>query len=1593
MFVARSQSLSGFALFLIWGLHLQHVAALYSNGANFDWGDFSNNFASDLSPLLSLFGESPTKQFLSESTHWLDSVLFGLAPIGIITTLISVIRLYGSARMRSIVGRSAEPRGVAETELCSSTSNDVCELWSNGGICRVFGRPKVLAFIFTKDKAKFYSQSPTDTPTCGMQTPDEALSGRMHMRDPQWEEVKPSQNSNHQFAPNPNISLNIGVKQNPVLRAFFVIVGLVSQGGFIAFMWWTTYRVPKLYDPSKGQSPTPWAFGLSVAGTALLNLGMMLCAWLVDEKSRERVFQRIDGNGRVFWLQPGGQRVGDQVFSAFAYSDKEDSKDVAYVTSWRVDDGKADSTDAKNEPAQRLAMTRAKGTYWLAISTTLVGWVIQFLGLRGVPGVVSLVLLVITLCMTILRALVRSNRLESESNALRTVAEIEGHELDWQALMLVQSSSDPQALRRWFISAESSPEESATSEAWSSSDNFKTQGDARDWIIAKEMEEGSATSTTDRKSTPRAASKSGESSIVSGCPNMAARAMHFRVRLAQLTSTPSTKSEHAWSPEVFEMASKLQKAFDKSADYIFLHFPFKNSWKKLLWQKDSQFAWSATCEVGKGIRLPICFYMQKQNGSWGIDRNQLEAVLGLWSWSILKSGPNSRELQRKSIVVMERDRHDTEAAINLWIIANADKLQRETKRRRQSLLSVPTAIDDHLSKQAALSTSTNEEQNTRLFIATDDSLLQLMAQDLFTIFISKVVSIMQPLHMASQEEVKPKDLLGTKASQYLVQTNPHVKAVAEILVSAGVASREESLMSLVPALMAKLPDIDDSSEALLADAKTLRRQGKLKESRNLLNKLFYGGPRKMQNRVLRQLWEVYRAGVRAEPEADAFRQPAWRRGISTMESKIETMSSQEDVKAAEDLKQCYEIVLDSLYQKKRNTRPKQLKKWDPTVVAAWRSATTFNAHKRAEALMLTEDYELARCTRNELLDILEFSIAQDIPELVEDMWLVDWDLVNNEIDNHWSYRNAAGSRSRKGTPLWWAVELGAQPDTLASILDWPHIRIDWSGVTNDVGEPTERTALCLAIGKGNEIVTRSLLRKGADWWQKKDGVYPFSIAAEGGYMKIMKHLFQLGAKEIAPMMAEGLVAAVKGGKQEMAGALLQHIQSESCHYHEMARHWPQKLLLLAVYEKNRVMLDWLLSKGAKINAEVDIDTPDSFPRCWGSEGLTALTVAIANDKVNLDIVKDLVTRGADVNMECEGGNAFVKAVQKYATWSPDGDLEPADIVRFLLEDGKAIVTKPTAGGRHGTALVAACAAPRREGSNHEQLMKLVLERCRPDDIDVLVKEGDFGNALVAAAASGNTATIKALVEKYESVGSQVKEKINKQIPCGKSYGKFGSVLVAAVCTSFEPDDTCKYLLSLGAEVNMPVVNGEYGSALAAASWRPTTSSRIRMLLRAGADVNLQLDYGHYGSALLAMIIHCDLKCVKLLVENDGKIRDANDKDNRADVNTLVSRGKYEYGNALIAAAHLRRVDCVKFLLEKGARVSGVSAWGRFRTALEAAEGRLEEEDSKLVSSFARMRFPWVDNHDFQREAWTKNISSLLEARRDEEKRAAAGMGH
>ena len=70
-----------------------------------DAGNLGRGLFTDLGPLLALFGDEVTKQFLSTSFGFGDDLLLAIAPIGIITIITSAIRVGGYHWMKSLIGR------------------------------------------------------------------------------------------------------------------------------------------------------------------------------------------------------------------------------------------------------------------------------------------------------------------------------------------------------------------------------------------------------------------------------------------------------------------------------------------------------------------------------------------------------------------------------------------------------------------------------------------------------------------------------------------------------------------------------------------------------------------------------------------------------------------------------------------------------------------------------------------------------------------------------------------------------------------------------------------------------------------------------------------------------------------------------------------------------------------------------------------------------------------------------------------------------------------------------------------------------------------------------------------------------------------------------------------------------------------------------------------------------------------------------------------------------------------------------------------------------------------------------------------------
>jgi len=411
--------------------------ALATNGV-----DFSNNLFSDLGPVLALFGEQVTRQFMSQSMSWLEDVIFAMAPLGIITAIISAVRVGGPNWLKAVVGRARESEAVVEFELMSSTSHEVCELWNGKAIVRVMGSPDIAEILYFEDMAN-------DKDKCGLFTLEAAIRAGL-LRDAKetrkggstraeenppvtainrgapdtkkkvfsrifsWISSKSSTTSwdsasadveNATSGPTargsaPNISLNVGKTKGRGELWLFAILGLLLQFGSLIFIGITHYH-PKI-NLKEGEN-SGYAYPLMASGTLFLVMGMMACSHVVQASSVEITWV-AKKPFRILWLQKSAT-VNDQLFGSYALSLDGESNTL--------------TTSRRKYPHSSKHPSSTKSTFAAALSfqnltivgsfISLAGFVTQFVGIRALHWSASIAQLVVTLVMTVARTWIRRN--------------------------------------------------------------------------------------------------------------------------------------------------------------------------------------------------------------------------------------------------------------------------------------------------------------------------------------------------------------------------------------------------------------------------------------------------------------------------------------------------------------------------------------------------------------------------------------------------------------------------------------------------------------------------------------------------------------------------------------------------------------------------------------------------------------------------------------------------------------------------------------------------------------------------------------------------------------------------------------------------------------------------------------------------------------------------------------------------------------------------------------------------------------------------------------------------------------------------------
>jgi ankyrin repeat protein len=857
------------------GLWLLVLAAAPAGAmAGDELNDFSNNLATDLGPLLALFGEAMTKQYLSESTSFLDYFIFALAPIGIMTAIVSAIRVCGSTALRAFIGRAQEGEGTVEAELCTSTGRDVCELFSNPGIARVLGRPKILELVKIRDDSaddwehtgihlfRYHLYKSSHAGGEWVKRTDISLWQRLKDLVKRRQQVSPPSDSSEEdtqdvekpvwteqtqelpseFLTSPNLSLNIGIVKLKWYYFFAAaFLGIALQGGVLVMagvlaldLGWTRFSTtptPTTEDIVKVVMDNPSPI-LYMAGTAVLCVGMFCCASLIGQSTQEDYYQRRAGwdskPSRLFWLQPGNQVVGDQTFDAFAYAEDTNNprKRISEYTS-----------------SHKHRLRRSKIYTPLAITLTLAGYIVQFVGLRGMTPYVSIAHLGVTIIMSIVRGSLRIGRLQREDNKLGGVPDkVVGHELDWLSFEIGKDGEDGEP-PLWHFTGNTSTCES-------------------------DGPESCALET----------SKSPHSKL-----------LRYRARLANLTGhqpfqTLDPLSYQEWRDDQVAIRSKaksLATALSAAAETLLGRIEGANP--VCLHLEIGMSGPPGNDPRAGHVRIVLEPPEDSSLRGWTVDSSEIEAVLGLWLWS-LKTHSWTEEVPRARILSGRDTSAGTDNAailrgeLDLW-------LGRSTVNVSDLTLATP---EDHLPGSQTLwrydadldawrpwpssadigddrkkllrfsgwnsvpgyrgsSSSSNEspvgykklprtpsqlEPVDRAisvqYVKSENSILSECCQELYSALISAMVD--------SKCAPDVGEVAIEEASGQLRWTHGKVSDMATSFAENGVGSYVDGLLSVVQSLRRalKLPDGRDVLFSILQAAARYRKSNKWRRAENLL---------------------------------------------------------------------------------------------------------------------------------------------------------------------------------------------------------------------------------------------------------------------------------------------------------------------------------------------------------------------------------------------------------------------------------------------------------------------------------------------------------------------------------------------------------------------------------------------------------------------------------------------------------------------------------------------------------------------------------------------------------------------------------------
>ena len=397
-------------------------------------------------------------------------------------------------------------------------------------------------------------------------------------------------------------------------------LAIVSYFGFIA------YSHTSKFDKD-GRPIATYAFPMTATGTALLVLGMLTCAHVVDSSTKETRYRAVDGKRPyLVWLQKGS-KVSDQAFSPTAiYRRKPCDVITASSRVFKQQDTKNSGSSERRPSMAETQVEERAGDITIETKTILgtilglLGFVIQFIGLRGMHWSASVVQLAAVLFMTLLRTVVR----RGFTTPVDTQGLISGYELDWFALALSNLGNDPRCKDMLGQGTDHGPKSLVPTHARGGSPRREdlsgqaTKEAVKSWVARPGQ------GSNIQESPPKTQGRENRTEVSD--KDTAQGVMSMRIGLARLSH---------WRGPAFESATRLSAAIEVVLNTIYPQgMQDGNGYD---WCFPVKYPSSQDTDDSKTQTVQIRLAWEKKKKKWEARTDEIDAVLSLWMYSTKKA--------------------------------------------------------------------------------------------------------------------------------------------------------------------------------------------------------------------------------------------------------------------------------------------------------------------------------------------------------------------------------------------------------------------------------------------------------------------------------------------------------------------------------------------------------------------------------------------------------------------------------------------------------------------------------------------------------------------------------------------------------------------------------------------------------------------------------------------------------------------------------------------------------------------------------------------------------------------------------------------